>query len=210
MNRILVIDDHAVVRGGIRQFLLDSMKGYIVCEASSGREALELVKNESWSLILLDIGLPDINGLEVLKRIKAIKADLKVLAFSMFDEDEFAMLAIEGGAAGYLPKDSAPKEILYAIERVVQGHRYLSDKLANKLLSGNVPAVKKLPHDLLSEREYEVMLRLSKGWSLVKIADEYNLSPKTVSTFRSRILRKIGVTNNSDITRYVLEHKLGN
>ena len=209
-NRILVVDDHAVVRGGIRQFLADSMEGYVICEASSGEEALALVKKGTWSLILLDIELPDINGLDVLKRIKSMKSDLKVLVFSMFDEDEFAMLAIDGGAAGYLPKDSAPKEILHAIQQVGLGRRYLSEKLTSKLLSGNVPALKKLPHLLLSEREYEVMLLLGKGRPIVKIAEQLSLSPKTVSTFRSRILRKLGVTNNADMTRYVIEHKLGN
>jgi DNA-binding NarL/FixJ family response regulator len=210
MNKILVVDDHAVVRGGIRQFLTDSMEGYEVFEASSGREALELIRTTPWDLILLDIGLDDINGLEVLRRIKSMKSNLTVLIFSMFDEDEYAMIAIERGAAGYLPKDSKPEEILHAIHQVSLGRRYLSEEFTSKLLSGNLSEVKKLPHDQLSEREFEVMLMINAGSSLVNIGNQLNLSPKTITTFRSRIFSKLGVSSNADLARYVITHRLGN
>jgi len=208
MLRILIADDHAVVRGGLRQFLADATRFRIAGEASSGSEALALVKAEEWDLMLLDIGLPDINGLEVLRRVKQKKPALPVLVFSMFSEDEYAMPALEAGAAGYLPKDSAPEEILEAIRRASRGERYLSPRLAAKLLAGTASGGPKPAHDSLSKREFSVMQLLSRGDSLIAIGEFLHLSPKTVSTYRSRILEKLGLSNNAELTRYVIEHKL--
>ena len=208
MLRILIVDDHAVVRGGLRQFLANAVDCRIAGEAGSGQEALALVKAEAWDLLLLDIGLSDISGLEVLKRVKHDKPALPVLIFSMFAEDEYAIPALEAGANGYLPKDSAPDEILEAIRRASRGERYLSPRLAEKLLDGTVKKGRMRPHDLLSEREFSVMRLLSRGMALTAIAESLYLSPKTVSTYRARILEKLNLENNAELTRYVIEHKL--
>ncbi len=209
MLKILIADDHAVVRGGLRQFLANATDYRLAGEACSGREALALVAAEDWDLLLLDIGLPDVNGLEVLKRVKRQKPALPVLIFSMYAEDEYALPALEGGATGYLPKDSAPEEILEAIRRAGRGERYLSPQLAEKLLAGTARGGLKQAHDLLSEREMAVMRMLSRGIALTAIGESLHLSPKTVSTYRARVLEKLGLRNNAELTRYVIERKLG-
>lgn len=209
MTKILIIDDHAIVGGGLKQFLA-SVGGFEVAgQARTAREGLEMIQSAPWDLLLLDIGLPDMNGIEVLKLVKRDKPKLPVLVFSMYAEDDYAMAALEAGAVGYLPKDSVPEEILAAIRRASSGERYLSPMLADKLLSGSVGQARKLPHDALSARELDVMRMLSQGVALTEIADRLHLSPKTVSTYRARVLEKMGLANNNDITRYVLKHKLG-
>lgn len=209
MTRILIIDDHAVVGGGLKQFL-GSVGGFVIAgEARTGKEGLALAGREPWDLLLLDIGLPDINGIEVLKQIKGEFPKLPVLVFSMYDEDDYAMAALQAGAIGYLPKDSAPEEILAAIRRASSGERYLSPTLSEKLLNGTVQSAKKLPHDSLSPREMNVMRLLGQGIPLTEIAEQLHLSPKTISTYRARVLEKLGLRHNVDITRYVLTHRLG-
>jgi two-component system invasion response regulator UvrY len=209
MKRILIVDDHAVVRFGLRQFLAGTEDLEIAGEAAGGMEALALLNSASWDLVLLDMALPDLNGLEVLKRIKRERPNVPVLIFSMFSEAEFAIPALDAGASGYLNKDSPPHQILTAIRTVVDGARYISPTLAEKLLAGVTSSVHKAPHELLSRREMEVMLLLSKGVSLTKIGEVLCVSVKTVSTFRTRILAKIGVQSNAELTRYVMEQKLG-
>lgn len=208
MIRILIVDDHAVVAGGLKQFL-GSVGGFVIAgEARTGKDGLAMIAREHWDLLLLDIGLPDLNGIELLKHIKRDHPALPVLVFSMYAEDDYAMAALEAGAVGYLPKDSAPDEILAAIRRASSGERYLSPMLAEKLLSGTVPLARKLPHDSLSPREFDVMRMLGQGVPLTEIAEQLHLSPKTVSTYRARVLEKLGLRNNVDITRYVLTHGL--
>ncbi|KAF0101497.1 MAG: vsrD2 [bacterium] len=208
MLKILIADDHAVVRGGLRQFLADVPDCRIAGEAGTGMETLALIRSEDWDLLLLDIGLPDLNGIEVLRRVKHEKPTLPVLIFSMFSEDDYAMAALEAGAIGYLPKDSPPMEILAAILRAGRGERYLSPALTEKLLAGTTHAGLKQPHDCLSQREFEVMRLLSRGMSLTDIGEALFLSPKTVSTYRARILEKLKLHSNAEVTRYVIEHKL--
>ena len=211
MIKILIADDHSVVRGGLRQFLSNASDCKIVAEAKNGQEALAMLKlqqKEPYDLVLLDIALPDLDGLEVLRRIKRDSPDLPVLIFSMYPEDDYALQSLNGGAAGYLMKDSEPQEILEAIRRAGRGARYLSPRLAEKLLAGSVPPPKKQAHQLLSAREFEVMLHTSRGTPLKGIADRLHLSPKTVSTYRARVLQKMGFSTNAELTRYVMEHKL--
>lgn len=208
MLKILIADDHAVVRSGLRQFLAEAGDCRIAGEAGNGREALERVKAESWDLLLLDLGLPDIHGLEVLRSVRRLRPEMPVLIFSMHDEDDLAMAVLQAGAAGYLPKDSAPAEILEAIRRAGRNGRYLSPLLTEKLLNGTVNA-RQLPHQRLSERELAVMRMISRGMALTAIAETLNLSPKTVSTYRSRLLEKMEMSSNAELTRYVIEHKLG-
>ncbi|WP_153160888.1 response regulator transcription factor [Zoogloea sp. 1C4] len=209
MASVLIVDDHAVVRGGLRQFLADTDDLEITAEAASGLDAISLVEQGEWSLVLLDIALPDLNGLEVLKQIKRLRPSLPVLIFSMFSEDEFAIPSLEAGASGFLNKDSPPNQILTAIRTVVGGARYLSPTLAEKLLAGVAPTGRKLAHEALSRRETEVLLMLSKGTSLTRIGEILHVSVKTVSTYRARIIEKPGVQSNAELTRYVIEHRLG-
>jgi DNA-binding NarL/FixJ family response regulator len=207
--RILVADEHPVVRSGLRQFLGDAADCRIAGEAGTGREALERVAAEHWDLLMLDLGLPDLNGLEVLKRAKQTAPALPVLVFSRFPEDDYAMTVIEAGAAGYLQKDSAPGQIIDAIRRAVRGEHYLSPQFVEKLLARTATAGVRRPHDLLSKREWAVMRLLSTGVSLAAIGQSLHLSPKTVSTYRARLLEKLELRNNAELTRYVVEHKLG-
>ena len=209
MKRILIVDDHAVVRGGLRQFLANTDDLEIAAEAATGFDALALIPGGDWDLVLLDMSLPDLNGLEVLKRIKRMRPNLPVLIFSMFSEAEFAIPSLDAGASGYLNKDSPPYQILTAIRTVVDGARYVSPTLAEQLLSGVTSSSPKAPHETLSRREMEVLLLLSKGFTLTRIGDSIHISVKTVSTYRARILEKLGVKSNAELTRYVLQHKLG-
>jgi len=203
------VDDHAVVRGGLRQFLANTDDLEIAAEAETGFDALALIPGGEWDLVLLDMSLPDLNGLEVLKRIKRMRPNLPVLVFSMFSEAEFAVPALDAGASGYLNKDSPPYQILAAIRTVVDGARYLSPSLAEQLLSGGTSSGPKALHETLSRREMEVLLLLSKGMALTQIGDSIHVSVKTVSTYRARILEKFGMRSNAELTRYVLQHKLG-
>ncbi len=206
---VLVADDHSVVRTGLRQFLASTEDLRVCAEASTGDEVLEQVRQAGCDVVLLDISLPDLNGLEVLKRIKRERPDLPVLIFSMFAEDEFALPALKAGASGYLSKDSPPAQILAALRTVVGGTRYVSPKMAEQLLSGTLAPGTSRPHEALSVREMEVLLRLSKGMSLTKIGEDLHLSVKTISTYRTRILEKMNMESNAEIARYVLQHKLG-
>ncbi|MEO8409046.1 MAG: response regulator transcription factor [Propionivibrio sp.] len=209
MIHILIVDDHAIVGFGLKQFL-HSIGGFELSgEARSGMEALEMLKKRHWDLMLLDVGLPDMNGVEVLKRVKREQPQLPVLMFSMYPEDEYAMAALEAGALGYLTKDSSPDEILGALRRASAGERYLSPTLSEKLLSRSLSTTRRMPHDTFSRREFEVMRLLGQGKPITEIAKRLFLSPKTVTTYRARVLEKLGVQNNAELTRYMLEHKLG-
>ncbi len=208
MTSILIADDHSVVRGGLKQFLASAPDLQIAGEADSGKEALAILGRQAFDLVLLDVALPDINGLEVLRCIKQKLPALQVLIFSMYPEDDYAMAALNAGAAGYLMKDSEPQEILDAIRRVSKGARYLSPRLAERLLAGSLTAPAKQAHESLSAREFEVMLSMSTGKRLKEIGDRLHLSPKTVSTYRTRVLEKMGFKSNAELTRYVIERKL--
>lgn len=209
MLKILLADDHAVVRGGIRKFLEATKDVEIVAEATTGEEALAQVRKGDFDVMLLDISLPDLNGLEVLKRVKRERPSMPVLVFSMHSEDDFAVPAFDAGASGYLTKDSSPNQILMAIQTVASGASYVSPSLTERLLAGTVSAGKREPYEALSRREMEVLLMLSKGVSLTKIGEQLHLSVKTVSTYRGRVLEKLNVLSNAELTRYVVQHKLG-
>lgn len=208
MVSVVIVDDHAVVRSGLRQFLAGTDDVQVAAEAGTGGELLALIGSTEADVVLLDITLPDMNGLEVLKRIKLVRPDMPVLIFSMFAEDEFAIPALHAGASGYLNKDSPPTQILTAIRTVVGGGRYISPALAERLIEGTINEARRLPHESLSPREMSVMLLLSKGVPLTRIGEQLHLSVKTISTYRARILEKLGMQSNAEITRYVLEHKL--
>ena len=209
MTNVLIVDDHAVVRSGIREFLASTDGLKVIGEAGTGEEALAFVREKRVDVVLLDVSLPDLNGLEVLKRMKREKPNLSVLMFSMYPEEDFAVHAFDDGASGYLSKMSPPCEIRTAIQTVASGVRYVSPTLAEKLLSGTVFPAKRLPHETLSRREKEILLLLSNGISLTRIGENLNLSVKTVGTYRARVLEKLQLGSNAELTRYVLQHKLG-
>ena len=209
MIKILIVDDHAVVRIGIRQFLADTNEAVITKEAASGEEGLACALCDDFDVVVLDLTLPDINGLEVLKRIRAQKPKLPVLIFSMLPEEDFTLPALAAGASGYLSKDSPPDQILIAIRTVAAGMRYVSPFLTEQLLSGAVVTPHPMPHDTLSRREMETLVLLSKGMSLTNIGKQLFLSVKTISTYRMRLLEKLALKSNAELTRYVIQHKLG-
>lgn len=209
MTKILIVDDHAVVRSGIREFLTETGELEVVGEAATGEEAIAMVRDRPVNVVLLDMSLPDLDGLEVLKRIKHERPGLPVLMFSMYPEEDFAVHAFDDGASGYLNKSSPPCEIRAAVQTVASGVRYVSPTFAEKMLSGAVSPAKREPHEILSRREMEVLLLLSNGVSLTKIGEQLHLSVKTVGTYRARILEKLNLGSNAELTRYVLQHKLG-
>jgi two-component system invasion response regulator UvrY len=206
--RILIVDDHMVVREGLRGFFADTPDLWITGEASNAREALSQIGAGEWDLVLLDISMPDQNGLITLKQIKRLRPDLPVLIFSMLSEKEHAIRSLEAGASGFVTKDSTPEQIREAIRRAVRGGRYVSPEMAERLLTQTLPQRSKLPHERLTARELETMLRIARGQALTQIGRELHLSVKTISTHRARVLQKMELATNADLTRYVISHGL--
>ncbi|HJX15194.1 MAG TPA: response regulator transcription factor [Candidatus Deferrimicrobiaceae bacterium] len=208
MPKILIADDHPVVRKGLMNILMEADPGISVDEAGSGQEALARVLQESYALVLMDISMPGRGGLEVLKEIKSAHPRLPVLMLSMHPEEEYAVRAFRAGASGYLTKDSAAKELVGAIGKVLAGGRYVSASLAEKLAIEMDVDAGKPPHETLSDREYQVLRMIASGKTVSEIAQELSLSIKTISTYRSRILEKMRAKNNAELTRYVFENRL--
>ena len=208
MKRILVVDDHAVVRRGLKQILSDSLDVVEVNEAKDGDEAVAQVQKTKHDLVLLDISLPDRTGLDVLKDLKAIRPELPVLMLSIHAEELFAIRALKAGASGYLTKACPPEELILAIRKVMTGEKYVSANFAQRLISNLDKNNQKLPHQTLSDREYQVMCLISQGKTPKQIANQLKVSIKTVSTYHSRMLEKMKMESNAEITRYCLEHEL--
>jgi two-component system, NarL family, invasion response regulator UvrY len=208
MIRVLVADDHAVVRRGVIQILSEDDGIVVVGEASSGRLALQALRQVDCDVILLDIAMPDGGGLEVLEEMHQAGGHPLVLILSMYPEKQYARRAFAAGASGYLTKESAPEELLKAIHKVAQGEKYVSQSLAEALVDELAGSVRRLPHEALSSREYQVMCLLAGGKTIAEIGAELALSVNTVSTYRRRILEKLGLKNNSEIIRYALQHEL--
>ena len=207
MTRILVVDDHALVRRGLIELLQSLPVGAEFGEAGTGADALTMALSESWDVVLLDLALPDRHGLDVLRELHAAKPKLPVLILTMFPEDQLALRVLEVGAAGYLTKESAPEELLLAIERVVAGHKYLSPAMSQAVadgLGGPPPA----PHEQLSDRELEVLRLLAAGRPITSISRQLGLSPKTVTTYRARLLHKLRMKSNAELTFYATQHGL--
>ena len=207
MTRILVVDDHALVRRGLIELLQSLPVGAEFGEAGTGADALTMALSESWDVVLLDLALPDRHGLDVLRELHAAKPKLPVLILTMFPEDQLALRVLEIGAAGYLTKESAPEELLLAIERVVAGHKYLSPAMSQAIadgLGGPPPA----PHEQLSDRELEVLRLLAAGRPITAISRQLGLSPKTVTTYRARLLHKLRMKSNAELTFYATQHGL--
>jgi two-component system invasion response regulator UvrY len=207
MIKVIVVDDHPVVRRGLKQIIEDEPDMKVAGEAKNAGECFSLVRKMECSLVLLDISLPDKNGFDVLKQLRYEHPKLPVLILSIYPEDQYAVRFIKAGASGYLMKEGAPEELVKAIRKVHAGGKYVSASLAEKLAS-HLDTSDKSPHENLSDREFQVLCMIAKGESLKGIADELCISEKTVSTYRSRILEKMKMSTNSDLTRYALENHL--
>ncbi len=207
MVRILIADDHPVVRIGIRGVLSEIPNTEVTGEAANGHEVLEKVQAQDFDIILLDISMPG-NGLDVLKELKRIKPDQKVLVLSIYPEEQYAVRALKAGAAGYLTKDSAPDELMNAIKRITSGRRYVSPGLAEHLASEMERDSERPAHDVLSDREFQVMRLIAQGKTVKKAAEELGLSSKTVSTYRTRVLDKLRMKNTNEMIRYAIEKGL--
>ena len=208
MKRILIVDDHEVLREGVKR-IFDKQAGAITFgEASSGPEALRLVREKDWDIVVLDLSLTGQNGLEVLKELKQIRPRLPVLILSMHTEVQFARRAFKAGASGYITKDSPRSELTKAINKVIDEGRYISQALAEKLVVDIGRDTDRLPHETLSDREFEVMRLIASGKTAGEIAKLLSLSDSTISTYRARILEKMGMKTNAELTHYAIQSKL--
>ena len=208
MIKILIADDHAVVRHGLKQIVTSDSQMTIVGEASNGNELLDLARKTSVDVVVLDINMPGRNGLETLKDLKRDYPSLPVIILSMHPEEQYAVRVLKAGAAGYMNKEAAPDELVAAIKKVYQGGKYISPKIAELLAYHIGSDQQEDPHKSLSDRELQVFYSLAGGKTVSQISEELNLSVKTVSTYRTRILEKMNMTTNAELTRYAFDLKL--
>ena len=206
--RILIADDHAVVRRGLKQILSEERDISVVGEAKNGHEALEMSRRLEWDVAVVDYAMPGRGGVELLKEIKRHHPKRPVLVLSMYPEEWHAVQVLRAGGSGYLSKETATEELMTAIRKVAKGGRYVSAALAEKLASGLTPDRARAPHESLSDREYRVLWLLASGKPISQIAKEMFLSPSTISTYRTRILRKLGLANNAQLVQYAVQHQL--
>lgn len=208
MIKVLIADDHSVVRRGIKQILSEEKDIQVMGEASNSDEIFELLYKDEWDVLILDLTMPGKSGLDSLIEIKQRKPELKILILSMHPEEEIAVRALKTGASGYLNKDSMPGELIRAIRKVYSGGKYISGSLAESIVLSLEKNNYKTPHDELSEREFQVMCLIASGHTLSQIAGELSLSVKTISTYRTRILEKMNLKTNVELTHYAIKQKL--
>jgi DNA-binding NarL/FixJ family response regulator len=206
--RVLIADDHTIVRQGLKQILNLDPQIKVIFEAKSGNEVLEFARSNPIDVIMLDITMPGRSGLETLKDLKRLYPQLAVIVLSMHRSDQYAVRVLKAGAAGYMTKESAPEELVNAIFKAYRGEKYISPDVADLLADYVEHGHSEEPHKLLSDREFEVFRLIASGKGVTQIADELNLSVKTVSTYKSRVVEKTGLASSSDITRYSIEHNL--
>ncbi len=208
--KLLIADDHAVVRQGIRQILSDAPEVHIVAEAANGAEALELMRQSDVDVVLLDLSMPGLNGLDVVRQVRHDRPAVRILVLSVHPEEQYAVRVMKAGASGYLSKASAPEELISALRCIASGHRYVTATLAERLAAELETGANKLPHELLSDREYQVLLLMAEGLRVQDIAERLTLSAKTVSTYRTRLLQKMNMRGSTELVRYALRHGLIN
>jgi len=208
VTRVFIADDHAIVRKGLRQIIEETPDIVVAEEAGTSQEILTKVKKTDCDVLLLDIAMPGSNGLEILKQVKLERPDLAVMMLSMHPEEQYAVRSLKAGASGYLTKGSAPAELIDAIRKVSTGRKFISPSLAERLAFDLGGASEKPLHDTLSDREFQVMCMIASGKTVGEIAEELSLSVKTISTYRSRILEKMQMKNNAEITHYALQQRL--
>ncbi len=207
LMNILLVDDHAIMRKGLMDVLVEGLGPVTVGEAATGQEALEAVRAQAWNAVVLDVNLPDKNGIEVLKELKALRPAVPVIVLSLHPEDQYAVRMLKAGASGYLTKESAPEQLVIAVRKALAGGTYVSPALA-ELLAGSVGGAPAEPHQTLSDRELEVLCLMARGKTPTDIADSLSLSVKTVSTYRARLLEKLRLKTTAELIRYAVDHKL--
>jgi len=208
MIRVLIADDHAILRRGLKQILAETADMTVAGEAENSQQALQLVREGEWDVVLLDISMPDRNGIDTLKLIKKERPKLAVLMLSMHPENQYAIRALRAGASGYLTKQSAPAQLVTAIRQVKEGRKYVSPTLAEQLAARLDDDAERPPHDALSNREYQTLTLLASGKTLSEVALDLKLSVKTVSVYRSRLLEKLQLKNNAELTHYAIKNGL--
>ncbi len=208
MIEILIADDHAIVRRGLKQILMETDDMVVTGEASNGQEVIEQLRKRSWDVVLLDLAMPGRGGMDTLRRLKNDYPDLPVLILSIYPEDQYAVRALKEGAAGYLTKERAPEELVFAIRKAARGGKYVSASLAERLAFDLSRDGSKAPHETLSDREYQIMLMLASGKAVSEIGKELSLSVKTISTHRARLLKKMDMHSNAELTQYAFHNKL--
>ena len=208
MIRVVIVDDHAIVRAGLRQFFSDHVDLRVTGEAATGREALELVRKGDVDVVVMDLSMPEHSGIDALAAIKARAPDLAVLILSGYPEAHYATTLLRQGASGYLNKECDPEEIVSAIRTVYRGRRYITPAVGELLADGLGDPLDRPLHEQLSEREFQVFLRLAKGETISHMADSMSLSVKTVSTYRTRVMEKMKLSSNSDLTYYSMKNGL--
>jgi two-component system, NarL family, invasion response regulator UvrY len=206
--RVLIGDDHPVVRRGLRQILAEEQDLAIAGEAADAEEVLDQVARGSWGVVVLDLSMPGNRNLDLLRQLRAEHPEVPVLVLSIHPEEQYALRCLKAGAGGYLSKQSAPEHLVEAVRTVAGGRRYLSPGLTERLVRDAPSATEELPHERLSKRERQVFLSIASGRTVGEIAEELGLSVKTVSTYRTRLLDKLGLRTNSELTRYAFEHGL--
>ena len=209
MIKILLVDDHAIMRDGLKQILAGCEHVLVTDEACSGAEALKKIRQHELDIVILDIAMPDMSGIELIKQIKSENPKLPILVLSMYKEKQFAARALKNGASGYLCKDSVSAQLVEAIRKVASGGMFISPEAAQSLALSMVAHTDSLPHTLLSDREYQIFKLLIAGNGITKIADILNINGKTVSTHKARILQKMSLATVSDLVRYAIAHELG-
>ena len=205
---VLIADDHAIVRQGLKQILSETDDLVVTGEADDGAEALQLARQQPWDVFLLDVSMPNRNGIDTLKQLKKEFPRLPVLILSMHPEEQYAVRALKAGAAGYLTKQSAPEQLVTAIRQVAGGKKYVSAAVAQQLVEALSDNTDKLPHERITDREYQVLVMIAAGNPLTQIAESLNLGVATVSTYRARLLEKMGLRSTAELIRYGLENVL--
>ena len=208
MLRILIADDHAIVRQGLKQVLQEEFDQATIGEVSTGHDVVKEVQTQPWQILILDIHLPDKNGVDVLKEVKVIKPDLPIVVLSLSPEDQYGIRVLRAGGSAYLTKESAPEELVSAIKKVLAGGRYVSPSLAEQLADSVAPNAQIPSHHILSDRELEVLRYIASGKTVTDISDTLALSVKTISTYRARLLEKLRLKTTADLVRYAVEHQL--
>lgn len=208
MLKVLIVDDHAMIRVGLKQVLLKVFGGAVIGEAENAQEALIQVRAKQWDLVIMDITMPGRSGLDALQDVKLARPKLPVLIMSMHGEDQFALRVLKAGAAGFISKHSPPEELVKAIQKILAGGRYVSPSVAEKMVLNLGRETGKPPHESLSEREFQVMCMFAMGKTNKQISEELSLSVKTISTYRARILEKMNMQSNAELTRYAIKNEL--